>query len=107
MSNSEDTTKDIKSKGDNDPYKTRGDLQAMIIDAVTDVVTRLVLPRLTALEADVGELKTDMAAMKTDIREIKESLRRLERRFNNFQLETLERITALEDRVGDAPKPAA
>jgi hypothetical protein len=49
-----------------------------------------------------------MDRLEGDMREVKDSLKRLERRFNNFQLETLERITALEDRAGEAPtKPAA
>jgi predicted nuclease with TOPRIM domain len=101
MSNSEDTTKDIKSKGDNDRYRTQTDLRALMVDAVREVIGLDVLPRLTALETRMERLENRMERLEA-------RMTTLETTFRHHQRDVFNRLTDLEDRTAEAPtKPAA
>lgn len=100
MSDSEDTTKDIKGKADPDAYRTQTDLRALIVDAVREVVNADILPRLTALETRMERLENRMDKLETEMRDLRKD-------FNRLELRLLKRMTDLEDQMEDHTKPAA
>jgi predicted nuclease with TOPRIM domain len=100
MSDSEDTTKNIKTKGEVDPYRTQTDLRALIVDAVREVVNADILPRLTALETRMDRLEQRMDRLEGEVRELRKD-------FNRLEVKLLRRMTDLEDQMEDHTKPAA
>jgi predicted nuclease with TOPRIM domain len=101
MSNSDDTTQPIGTADYADPARTRTDLRALMIDAVREVVTADILPRLTALEARIDRIEQRMERLEA-------RMATLETTFRHHQRDVFNRITDLEDAVGNTPtKPAA
>jgi predicted nuclease with TOPRIM domain len=108
MSNSEDTTQPIHTADYADPARTKTDLRALIVDAVREVVSADILPRLTALEARMDRLEGEMREVRAAVNRLEQRMTVLETTFRHHQRDVVLRLTDLEDRVGDMPtKPAA
>jgi hypothetical protein len=102
MSNSEDTTQPIGTADYADPARTRTDLRALIIDAMREVADNEILP---IIRAEFDAVKRELRELREIVSRNEERLDRMSTLIRSSQVNTVTRLSALEDAVEEMGGP--